>query len=150
MRHHHRAVRTVSLLAFSLFVTAVAMNGSAARAAAAEPPVTIQQLQGTWAITLTGVDGCGVFTTYATVTLSATGTGTANERYHSVACGDGTASVPFKIISLNPNGSGTAGLGCGGSCGFTFTIQVSRPRDEFGMIDLTDPGNYLEGTAIRQ
>jgi hypothetical protein len=61
-----------------------------------------------------------------------------------------TGPQTFNIISLNSNGSGTAGLTCGTGCGWTFAIQVAPDRSSFNMVDVTDPGNFLEGTAIHQ
>jgi len=83
--------------------------------------------------------------------LNANGSGTANATYHSAGCGDGTArGLPITITSLNSNGSGTANLSCGTGCGFNFSIQVAPDRFTFNLVDVSDPGNYLEGTAIHQ
>jgi len=49
-------------------------------------------------------------------------------------CGQASGLVD---ISLNGTGMGTA-------------IQVAPDRSSFNMVDVTDPGNFLEGTAIHQ
>lgn len=107
-------------------------------------------LAGTWQIALRGVTGCGFVSMQSTVVLNSTGSGTASLQTHG-ACGDSTVSgQTFTITSLSASGSGIAGLSCGTSCGWTFTIQVSPDRSKFNLVDVstTDPGNYLEGVAI--
>jgi hypothetical protein len=107
-------------------------------------------LNGAWQVTLYGQGGCGVGTTQVNFTLS-NGVGTAANRSHTVGCGDSTTTGnTFTITSLSSNGSGTAGLTCGVGCGFTFDIQVAPDRASFNLVDLTDPGNFLEGVAIHQ
>lgn len=107
-------------------------------------------LNGAWQVTLYGQGGCGVGTTQVNFTLS-NGVGTATNKAHTVGCGDSTSTGnTFTITSLSSNGSGTAGLTCGVGCGFTFDIQVSPDRATFNLVDLTDPGNFLEGVAIHQ
>jgi len=70
---------------------------------------------------------------------------------HTAGCGDSTATnLPITITSLASNGSGTANLSCGSGCGFNFHIQVSADRSTFNLVDVSDPGNFLEGTAIHQ
>ena len=74
--------------------------------------------------------------------------------FHS-ACGDTTTSTEaFTIHSLNPNGSGTAGLTCNNQvgCGWELNIQVDRQRSMFNLVDVdaANPNNYVAGTAIRQ
>ena len=84
-------------------------------------------------------------------TLNTTGLSTnASETQHSAGCGDTvTSNNQFQILSLNSDGSGTAGLSCGSSCGWTFNIQVSPDRSTINLVDDTNPNNYLAGTAIR-
>ena len=68
-------------------------------------------------------------------------------------CGDSILTgQTFTIQSLNPDGSGTAGLTCGINCGWVFRIQVARDDDIFNMVDVepTNSGNFVEGSAIRQ
>jgi hypothetical protein len=56
------------------------------------------------------------------------------------------------VQSLNTNGSGTANLTCGSSCGWNLNIQVSPDRSTFNLIDVSaaNPGNFIEGVAIHQ
>ena len=91
----------------------------------------------------TGTDNAAVLTTHA---------GAGN------GCGDRTNVVSFTILSLNPDGSGTAGLTCASGCGWVFNIQVSQSPIRgvkpqiFNMVDVApeNPGNFVQGTAIRQ
>ncbi len=77
----------------------------------------------------------------------------ATLRTHGV-CGNNETTETFKIDSLNPDGSGMAGLTCnnGVGCGWVLTIQVDRRNTIFNMADIerTNPGNFVAGTAIRQ
>jgi hypothetical protein len=81
---------------------------------------------------------------------TSTATLTTNSGRNSTGCNPGTSTQSFTILSLNPNGSGKAGLTCGKSCGWTFDIQVIRGAAAFNLVDVTDGNNYVEGTAIRQ
>lgn len=137
----------VFLVVLSL-VTIVSGGGQSTEAAT----IATQNLFGPWQITLTGVTGCGVSTLLVNLTLDTTGKDTnATIVTHSAGCGDGPLpGQTFQIISLNPNGSGMAGLSCGPGCGFTFAIQVAPDATIFNLVDITDPGNFLEGVAIHQ
>jgi len=137
-----------ALLSAGIFVAGSV--GDLAPVSAAQPLVSISQLQGSWAMTLTGNGGCGITTSYVTFTLNASGSGTATQHEHTSGCGDGVNHAPFVITSLSANGSGTANLSCGQDCGFAFRIQVSRDLNEFSVIDVTNTNNYLEGIAIHQ
>lgn len=109
-------------------------------------------LAGNWLLTLYGQGGCGNGASMVTFTLNANGVATnAVEISHNAGCGN-TKSIgnTFTIQSLNPNGSGTAGLSCGASCGFKLAIQVSPDRSTFNVVDVTDPSNYLVGKAVHQ
>jgi len=108
-------------------------------------------LAGTWQLSFVGFTGCGQSTELATITLNATGAGTGSLQTHG-QCGDSTVTgQTFTITSLKANGSGTAGLSCGASCGWTFTIQVSPDRSTMTLVDLTDVGNnFLSGVGIHQ
>ena len=113
--------------------------------------VSKSDLAGAWQGTFFGDTGCGTSTEVFDFTLNSSGSGTANATYHTAGCGDGTATaLPITITSLNANGTGTANLSCGTACGFNFRIQVSPDRSTFSMVDVSDPGNYLVGTAIHQ
>jgi hypothetical protein len=106
-------------------------------------------LYGNWQATYVGFTGCGQASGLADISLNGSGMGTATLQSHG-QCGDVTGPQTLNIISLNSNGSGTAGLTCGTGCGWTFAIQVAPDRSSFNMVDVTDPGNFLEGTAIHQ
>jgi hypothetical protein len=109
-------------------------------------------LTGSWQVTLHGQTGCGIGSTLTTFTLNTSGVATnAASTSHTLGCGDVTSTGnTFTIVSLNPNGSGTAGLTCGTGCGWTFNIQVSPDRSTFNLTDVTsaNPNNFLAGTAI--
>jgi hypothetical protein len=138
----------------ALAVTTIIAGGTTARAqSAAQVPITISQLAGPWSVSLIGNTGCGWTSLLVTFTLGYGGHGTATYQSHTSGCGDGTTTdVPFVVQTVNANGSGTANLSCGPSCGWQFNIQVSPNREIFSLVDV-DPangGNYLSGTAIRQ
>ena len=108
-------------------------------------------LSGPWAITLIGDTGCGSSTMLATGTLDTTGNGPVTLKGHSAGCGNSSSTEKFQILTLNPNGSGTASLTCGSGCGWVFTIQVAPDRAVFNLVDITDVGNNrLQGTAVHQ
>ena len=69
-------------------------------------------------------------------------------------CHDSISTETFSIHSLNPNGSGTAGLTCNNAvgCGWELNIQVDRHRSMFNLVDVDpqNPDNFVAGTAIRQ
>jgi hypothetical protein len=122
-------------------------------AAGATQAITMADLQGKWAMTLFAETGCGFGTSYVTFRLNASGTGTATIKSHTAGCGDPvTTGLPITILSLNADGSGTAGLSCGTGCGWALTIQVAPDKNEFNVVDVdpSNPGNYLEGIAIRR
>jgi hypothetical protein len=146
MKNYQR-VRLVALVAFGL-VGLLAVSG---RAKASVGDVTKSDLAGTWQGTFFGFAGCGASSEVFDFTLNASGSGVATATYHTAGCGDGTAhDLPITITSLAPNGSGTADLSCGSGCAFNFHIQVSPDRSTFNLVDVSDPGNYLVGTAVHQ
>jgi hypothetical protein len=152
IRNRFRRWIAPARLAF-IAVLSLGLVASSVRLSSATGTITKLDLVGAWAATLTGDTGCGITTLYVTFTLAPSGSGTAMYQSHSSGCGDGTQTgVTFAIQSLSPNGSGTAGLSCGVSCGWTFNIQVSPDRSTFNLVDVSpaNPGNYLEGTAIHQ
>ena len=112
--------------------------------------IVTPDLTGSWQLTLYGQGGCGIGSALVTFTLNSSGVATnATETEHTVGCGDSTSTGnTFTILSLNANGSGTAGLSCGTGCGFLFNIQVSPDRSTINLVDLSDGGNFLAGTAI--
>lgn len=115
--------------------------------------IVTPDLTGSWEVSLYGVTGCGISDMAVTFTLNSSGLATdANSIGHSAGCGDGTGTGnTFQILSLNSDGSGTAGLTCGAGCGWTFNIQVSPDRSTISLVDVAsfNPGNYLAGEAIR-
>ena len=114
--------------------------------------IGISDLTGSWQATLYGTTGCGVGTMVLSFTLNSAGVSTGlNETYHTVGCGDGSVTTDsFTILSLNPDGRGTANLTCGAGCGWTFDIQVSPDRSSFNLVDVysLNTGNFQAGVAI--
>jgi hypothetical protein len=146
MKNHRLLVRFAVLAIFGV-ATAVSL----VKVSSATGTISKGDLSGAWLVTLYGQGGCGVGTTLVTFNLSSTGVGTATSTGHTVGCGDSTTTGnTFTITSLAANGKGTAGLTCGVGCGFTFTIQVAADRSSFTLVDVTDPNNFLEGTAVHQ
>ena len=145
--HLPRAARTTFFAVLSLLTVALMATPSSATG-----NVVKADLAGAWQVTLYGQGGCGVGTTLVNFTLNASGSATnAVEKSHSAGCGDSTSTGnTFTIQTLNSNGSGTAGLSCGPSCGFTFSIQVAPDRSSFNLVDITDPNNFLVGVAVHQ
>jgi len=118
-----------------------------------EAPIRLHEMAGSWQVTLIGNTGCGITSMLVNVTLNSVGSGTVNSVGHTAGCGNGQSSGnPFAIETLNADGSGTANLSCGAGCGWEFNIQVDRNRQIFNLVDVftANPGNFLEGTAIRQ
>lgn len=110
-------------------------------------------LAGTWQMTVIGETGCGFGTTLYTFTLNSNGVATNVSGVSHTHCGDSTFSgVSFTVLTLNANGSGTAGLSCGTGCGWNLDIQVSPDRSTFNLIDVSaaNPGNFIEGVAVHQ
>ncbi len=115
----------------------------------AKSGITVSQLAGPWQIAVVGNTGCGISSLLFTGTLNAQGKSTGTLTFNS-GCGLSTTTESFDILSLKQDGSGTAGLTCGSSCGWTFNIQVNRAKLVINLVDVTDPNNWLAGTAIRQ
>ncbi len=135
-----------------LAVLSVLVLIAVVRRAYATGTITVADLSGDWQMSIVSVGGgCGVGTTLVNFTLDTNGSSTsASAVSHTAGCGDSSGPTTFAITSLNPNGSGTAGLTCGPGCGFTFSIQVAPSRSMFNLVDVTDPGNFHEGVAIHQ
>jgi len=112
--------------------------------------IDIADLTGSWQMTFFGQTGCGIGASLVTFTLNTAGTGTATETGHNNGCPDGTSTGTFTVQTLNPDGSGTAGLSCGPSCGWNLNIQVSPDRSTFSVIDVSsaNPGNFVAGVAV--
>lgn len=115
--------------------------------------VSISQMAGTWRMTFSGFTGCGLVSMLMDVTLAADGTSTNGTLTQHGQCGDVVLTgQAFRIETLASNGAGTAAMGCGEGCGWNLTIQVSRNRQMFNIVDVApvNPGNYISGTAVRQ
>ena len=149
MKKHCQLARLASLVVLSLVVV-VALTAQSS----ATGNIVKADLSGAWQMTIIGQTGCGFGTTLYTFTLNASGSSSdVTGTYHTAGCGDGTSSGnTFTILSLNPDGSGTAGLSCGTGCGWNLNIQVSPDRSKFNVIDVSpaNPGNFIEGVAIHQ
>lgn len=150
MKNVRRSARLAGMVALGL----VAIVAMVRTSKASIGNVSKSDLAGAWQMTIVGQTGCGFGTTLYTFTLNSSGsTSNATGTYHTTGCGDGTSSGnTFTIQSLNPNGSGTAGLTCGPSCGWVLSIQVAPDRSTFNVVDVSplNPGNYIEGVAIHQ
>jgi hypothetical protein len=149
MKNHFQLARLASLVVLSLVVVVALTAPSSATG-----NIVKADLSGAWQMTIIGQTGCGFGTTLYTFTLNAGGSSSnVTGTYHTAGCGDGTSSGnTFTILSLNPDGSGTAGLSCGSGCGWNLNIQVSPDRSKFNVIDVSpaNPGNFIEGVAIHQ
>ena len=109
---------------------------------------SLTQLAGSWQATLLIDGGCGIGTKLVAFDLNSSGEGRAVGLYHTPECGDSDQAGTMTITSLNSDGSGTAQLNFGGSAVFNFVIQVSGNHQVFNMVDVTDSGNYDEGSAV--
>ena len=150
MKKHSPRVRAAVLIAVGMVAIVTMVRTSKASIG----NVTKSDLAGPWQMTIVGQTGCGFGTTLYTFTLNSNGTATnVTETTHTAGCGDGTgAGNTFTIQSLNSNGSGTANLTCGTSCGWNLNIQVAPDRSTFNVIDVStaNPGNFIEGVAVHQ
>jgi hypothetical protein len=149
MKDYRQWARLSSVVVLSL-VTVIAMTTPSS----ATGNIGKGDLAGAWQMTIIGQTGCGFGTTLYTFTLNASGSSSnVSGTYHTAGCGDGTSSGnTFTILSLNADGSGTAGLSCGSGCGWNLNIQVSPDRSKFNVIDVSsaNPGNFIEGVAIHK
>jgi hypothetical protein len=147
MQNRRKFARLVLPVALCLIASLALVK----RSSATIGNITKADLTGPWVVSLYAQTGCGVGTSQVNFTLNAVGVSTAATNKVHNSCGDSTTTGnTFTITSLNTNGSGTAGLTCGTGCGWTFNIQVAPDRSTFTLVDLTDPLNYLQGTAVHQ
>jgi hypothetical protein len=150
MKVHRQLNPTAAVLALLLVATiTLAPITASAQNANGAPPITISQLAGPWQVAVVGNTGCGISSLLFTGTLNSSGVATGTLTGNS-GCGPSSNTETFAINSLNANGSGTAGLTCGAGCGWTFNIQVNPTRQVMNLVDVTDPSNYLAGTAVKQ
>jgi hypothetical protein len=118
--------------------------------------LTVASLKGTWQLSFMGITGCGFTTMVETAVLDGAGVGTVTTaQSHTAGCGDAittTASLPFTVNHLNPDGSGTGGLSCGPGCGWNLIIQVSENAQMFTAIDVdpVNPGNFVSIVAVKR
>jgi hypothetical protein len=147
-KNDRQAVRLALAMTLVLVSVMALVGVSAAQNAPVKPSITVSQLAGRWQITAVGNTGCGISSILFTGTLNSSGTATGTLKGNN-GCGASSSTQTFNIISLNANGSGTAGLTCGTGCGWTFNIQVSPNLQVFNLVDITDPSNYLAGTAVK-
>jgi hypothetical protein len=115
MKNHCQLARLASLVVLALVVIVTMTTPSSATG-----DIVKADLAGRWQMTIIGQTGCGFGTTLYTFTLSASGSSSnVTGTYHTAGCGDGTSSGnTFAILTLNADGSGTAGLSCGSGCGW--------------------------------
>lgn len=145
--------RLSALLAALTLVTllAVAVPCATAEGNELQPPLTLSALAGSWQATLFGDADCGIGTQILVFTLNSSGTATDVQYiYHTARCGNGTdTNQSFTITSLNLDGSGTAQLEVKGTT-TTYNIQVNQAATIFNLVDVTDSGQYHQGTALKQ
>lgn len=156
-----KQIRLALLSILSLVLLAVPL---AKRAKAAheheheEDAISVKDLAGPWQAALVYSNtGCGPASGLVNFTLDSTGTTNAatlvfHTHNNGSTCADSTSTQTFTVHTLNPDGSGTAGLSCGSGCGWQFHIQVDRQRSMFNMVDVNfdNPDNFVAGTAVRQ
>jgi hypothetical protein len=143
------SIKLAALIAVAL-ITVMAV-GPFAAARTVRPPVTLAGMAGPWQATVIGEGkGCGFGSKLLNFTLNSSGQAPdATWSYNTVSCSSDTVTATFTITSLNSDGNGTAELTVGGNT-LHFTIQVNPTSNMFNLVDLTDTGNYEEGSAIRQ
>jgi hypothetical protein len=110
-------------------------------------------LAGAWQVAVGAAENGGECDGSARVrfTLNAKGVATtAAIVYHNECDGDGIVTGTFKVLTLNPDGSGTAQVTCGEGCELNLRIQVSPDRSTFSVADVTTPGEFSIATAIHQ
>jgi hypothetical protein len=146
---NHRPLGQLAVIAFSIVTVLTVTTPSFATG-----NIGKADLAGPWQATLILANsGCGPMSILVNFTLNANGQATNATLVSHGSCGDSkTTDQSFTIDTLNSNGSGTAGLSCGTSCGWNFNIQVAPDRSSFNLVDVStqNPGNFVEGVAIHQ
>lgn len=149
IKHYRQPTRLALFSVLILSVLTSLVRFGAAADVKARPSITVAGLAGPWQIAVVGNTGCGISSLLFNGTLNAQGKSTGTLTFNS-GCGLSTTTERFNILSLKANGSGTAGLTCGSSCGWIFNIQVSPSKQVLNMVDVTDTNNWLAGSAVRQ
>jgi hypothetical protein len=149
MKQYHQPARLALFSVLLLVVLLSIVTFGVAADVKAKSGITVSQLAGPWQIAVVGNTGCGISSLLFNGTLDAHGKSTGTLTFNS-GCGLSTTTESFDILSLKSDGSGTAGLTCGSSCGWTFNIQVNRARLVMNLVDVTDPDNWLAGTGVKQ
>jgi hypothetical protein len=110
-------------------------------------------LAGAWQAALGGADSGGGCNISARIRFTLSPKGVATNTvlvYHDECDGDGSLTGTFKVLTLNPDGSGTARFTCGDGCELNFRIQVSPDRSTFSLVDVSTPDQFGIGKAIHQ
>ena len=149
MKTERKNTTVAVALGLLLIATTTLVPAGWAQEAKVKPAITIAQLAGPWQVALVGNTGCGISSLLFNGTMNSSGQATGTLIGNS-GCGPSNNSQTFTVNSLKSNGSGTAFLSCGEGCGWNLTIQVSPNEQVIGLVDITDPGNYLAGTAVRR
>ena len=145
-----KAMNSKTKSRISAVVLALMVATVMAEAAPTASAVTLASMKGSWQATVVGQGGCGLGTKLINFTLDSGGFSTSGS-WHANTVGCGTVSEPltFTITSLGSNGNGTAIL-TAGSLVLHLDIQVNSASNVLNMVDISDSGNYEEGTAIKE
>ena len=149
MNTHDKSMRSAVLATLLVLTVTTMVTLSPAADEKARSAINVSQLAGPWQIAVVGNTGCGISSLLFTGTMNSSGVATGT-LIGSSGCGQSSNTETFTITTLAGNGSGTAGLTCGPGCGWTFNIQVSPSKQVFNLVDVTDPNNWLAGTAVKQ
>jgi hypothetical protein len=147
--NHRQPVRIAVFAALLLTVVASLATFGVAADQGVKPPISVSQLAGPWQIGFVGNTGCGTTSVQFAGTLNSSGVASGT-LVGSSGCGVSSNTETLTITSLQGNGSGKANLTCGNGCAWNFDIQVSPNKQVIGLVDVTDPGNYLAGNAVKQ
>lgn len=141
------------LLTRSALHAAIIAAGIAALPATSSAGVGIvnkSDLYGDWVATFSGFTGCGQVAMHVTIQMNNAGTGTATITEHG-QCGNRVIpGQTFQVLTLDRNGTGTAGLSCGAGCGWNLRLQVAPDRQIMNLVDVdpVNPGNFIAGVAV--
>ena len=134
----------------SALLVALAVVTVMAVAAPTASAVTVASLTGSWQGTIMGQGGCGLGSKLINFTLDSGGFSTSGSwNANTVSCGVVSEPLTFTITSLGANGAGSATMTAGGLV-LHLDIQVNPASNVLTLVDISDAGNYEEGTAIKQ